>query len=73
MRPVPLAAAVAAALASAPALAAPPTTPSDLRVDVYSGTAAELFWSRSTDPDGAVRGYEIRRGGQLVDTRDGLS
>lgn len=73
MRPVSLAAAVAAALGSTSALAAPPTAPSDLRVDVYSGTAAELFWSRSTDPDGLVRGYEIRRDGQLVETRDGLS
>ena len=73
MRPVPLVAAVAAALGSAPALAAPPTVPADLRVDVYSGTAAELFWSRSTDPDGAVSGYEIRRDGRLVETRDGLS
>ena len=73
MRPVSLAAAVAAALGSTSALAAPPTSPSDLRVDVYSGTAAELFWSRSTDPDGLVRGYEIRRDGQLVETRDGLS
>ena len=73
MRPVPLLAAVAAALGTAPAFAAPPTTPADLRVDVYSGTAAELFWSRSSDPDGAVSGYEIRRDGQLVETRDGLS
>ena len=73
MRPVFLTAAVAAALGNAHAFAAPPTTPSDLRVDVYSGTAAELFWSRSTDPDGAVRGYEIRRDGELIDTRDGLS
>ena len=73
MRPTSLVAAVAAALGTAPALAAPPTAPSDLRVDVYSGTAAELFWSRSTDPDGAVRGYEIRRDGMLVETRDGLS
>ena len=73
MRPISLAAAVAAALGSTSVLAAPPTTPSDLRVDVYSGTAAELFWSRSSDPDGAVSGYEIRRDGQLVETRDGLS
>ena len=73
MRPVPLVAAVAAALGSAHALAAPPTAPADLRVDVYSGTAAELFRSRSSDPDGAVSRYEIRRGGQLVETRDGLS
>ena len=73
MRSVSLAAGVAAALGSASALAAPPTTPADLRVDVYSGTAAELFWSRSSDPDGAVSRYEIRRDGELVDTRDGLS
>ena len=73
MRPVPLAIAAAAALGSTSLLAAPPTTPSDLRVDVYSGTAAELFWSRSSDPDGAVSRYEIRRDGELVETRDGLS
>ena len=73
LRLVSLAVVVAAALAGAPALAAPPTTPMDLRVDVYSGTAAELFRSRSSDPDGAVSRYEIRRGGQLVETRDGLS
>ena len=73
MRPVPLVAAVATALGTVPAFAAPPTAPTDLRVDVYSGTAAELFWSRSSDPDGAVSRYEIRRDGQLVETRDGLS
>ena len=73
MRTLPLAAAVAAAVGGTSAVAAPPTAPSDLRVDVYSDTAAELFWSRSTDSDGTVRGYEIRRGGELLDTRDGLS
>ena len=73
LRPASLAAAAVAALAGTPALAAPPTAPSDLRVDVYSDTAAELFWARSTDPDGLVRGYEIRRDGELLDTRDALS
>ena len=73
MRPLSLAVTVAAALGTAPAFAAPPTVPANLRADVYSGTAAELFWSRSSDPDGAVSGYEIRRDGQLVETRDGLS
>ena len=73
MRTLSLAAAVTAAVGGTTAAAAPPTAPSDLRVDVYSDTAAELFWSRSTDPDGLVRGYEIRRGGELLDTRDGLS
>ena len=73
MRYALLAAATAATLGTGPAFAAPPSAPPSLRVDVYSGTAAELFWSRSTDPDGLVRGYEIRRDGELVDTRDGLS
>ena len=73
MRSVPLAVAVAIALGAPSAFAAPPTTPSGLRVGVYSDTAAELFWSRSTDPDGLVRGYEIRRDGTLLDTRDALS
>ena len=68
---VPLALALAAAVTSA--RAAPPTEPGGLRVEVYSSTALELFWQRSRDPDGAVRGYEIRRDGELLDTRDALS
>ena len=55
-----------------PAFAAPPTAPGDLRASVYSDSAAELFWGRSTD-DGTVRGYEIRRDGALLDTRDASS
>jgi len=53
--------------------AAQPSEPGDLRAAVYSNTAAELFWSRSTDSDGFVRGYEIRRNGELVTTIDALS
>ena len=55
------------------AVAAAPTTPGGLRVDVHSPAAAELFWRRSTDADGGVAGYEIRRDGELLDTRDALS
>lgn len=71
-RPVPIVVATAAALGSAPVLAAPPTVLSDPRVDAYSGTAAELSWGRSQDADGLVRGYEIRKDGALVSTLDGL-
>lgn len=47
-----------------------PGAPSDLRADVYSRTAAELFWSRS--PAFGLR-YEISRDGALVTTTDGTS
>jgi len=49
-----------------------PTTPGNLRIDVYSKTSAELFWQRSTD-DGFVQGYEITRNGESLGVRDALS
>ncbi len=49
-----------------------PSTPPGFRYAVYSETAAELFWNRSTD-DGRVVGYEITRNGTLVETRDASS
>lgn len=52
--------------------AADPSRPGDLRFDVYSDTAAELFWTRSTD-DGRVTGYEIRVNGEVATVRDGSS
>ena len=70
LAPVSLALALAAASS---AQAAPPTEPGGLRAQVYSSTAIELFWRRSTDPDGAVRAYEVRRDGELLVTRDALS
>ena len=49
-----------------------PTTPRSLRYAVYSDTAAELFWDRSTD-NGTVQGYEIGRNGESLGVRDTLS
>ena len=51
----------------------PPSRPDGLRFDVYSNTAAELFWTRSVDPDGLVLGYEVRRDGELIRTVEGPS
>ena len=44
--------------------------PSNLRADVYSGTAAELFWNRSATPR---LSYEIVRNGELLGSTDGTS
>lgn len=44
--------------------------PSNLRADVYSDTAAELFWDRSTIPR---LNYEIVRNGELLGSTDGTS
>ena len=49
-----------------------PSVPTGFRSIVYSSTAAELFWNRSVD-DGRIEGYEIRRDGVLVETRDASS
>jgi len=47
------------------------SAPEGLRADVYSSTAAELFWQReATAP--ALR-YEIRQDGNVVETTDGVS
>ena len=51
----------------------PPSRPDGLRFDVYSNTAAELFWTRSVDSDGLVLGYEVRRDGERVRTVEGPS
>ena len=54
-----------------PGAAAPPA-PANARIDVYSGTAAELFWDRV--PAGAnVAETEIVRDGEVLGTRDGTS
>lgn len=49
-----------------------PTEPGNLRSLVYSDTAAEIFWSRSSD-DGFVQGYEITRNGKSLRVLDVLS
>jgi len=73
MRPFFALTSIAGLLAASVAFAAAPTTPGNLTADVYSDTAAELFWSRSEDSDGFVRGYEIRKNGELLTTIDALS
>lgn len=52
-------------------LAAPPTTPADFRYKIYSGSAAELFWLRTTNVP--VQGYEITRNGETLGLFDALS
>jgi len=67
-----LAAGTSLLFVSATAFALNPTPPGDLRVEVYSKTAAEIFWDRATD-DGWVMGYEIAVNSEIVDTPDALS
>ena len=54
------------------ALAAAPTSPAPLEHAVYSNTAAEIFWNRSTD-DGLVVGYEVKQNDEVIGTLDALS
>ena len=49
----------------------PPTTP-QLSFTIYSGSDAELFWSRSID-DSVNLTYQLDRNGESVFTGDGLS
>jgi len=51
--------------------AAPPVTPDNLRYEIYSATAAELFWDRTTNVP--VRGYEISRNAEVLGEFDSLS
>jgi len=63
--------AVVAASFALTANAAPPTTPDNFRFEVYSDSAAELFWQRSTNV--AVSGYELTRNGESLGIFDALS
>lgn len=49
-----------------------PSVPTNVSSAVYSSTAAELFWDRSSD-DGIVIGYEVIRNGDMFDMADGNS
>lgn len=69
---VALAAILLMPFASGMAFATAPSVPDSLRFSVYSDTAAELFWNRSTD-DGVVVAYEIRLNGTVIATKDVLS
>ncbi len=46
-----------------------PVAPQSLRAEVYSSSAAELFWN----PDGGMNNYEIQRDGESVGTTNGSS
>lgn len=50
-----------------------PTVPVNLSAQVYSGTALEVFWDRSTDDDGVVVAYNVMRDGQAVGSVQGNS
>jgi len=51
-----------------------PSTPANVRLTVYSNTAAELFWDRSTDPENqGISAYEIRQDGVVIASVDALS
>ena len=47
-----------APVAAFPAIGGTPSTPNNLSLLQYSQNTVELFWDRSTDPDG-IRGYEL--------------
>ncbi len=58
---------------SAQSADAPPIQPDNFRATLYDKAGGELFWERSTDDRGAVRGYEITRNGRSLGIRDALS
>ncbi|WP_088916878.1 CHRD domain-containing protein [Granulosicoccus antarcticus] len=49
-----------------------PTVPMNLTAQVYSSSALELFWDRSTD-NGVVSSYDVYRDGQAYGNADGNS
>jgi len=50
-----------------------PSAVSDLRGSVYSKTALEIFWQPAESADARIVNYEIKRNGELIETRDGRS
>lgn len=52
---------------------AAPSQPGSFCGSIYSQTAAELFWDRSTDKDGYVAYYELERDGQTLFSADRTS
>lgn len=51
--------------------AVPPVAPANFTHKIYSDSAAELFWQRSTNV--ATRGYEIVKNGESIGVIDALS
>lgn len=50
-----------------------PSPVSNLSGLVYSRSAVELFWEPAVSADSTISAYEIKRDGELVETRDGTS
>ncbi len=50
-----------------------PSAVPELTGSVYSSTALEIFWAPSESEDATIANYEIKRDGELIETRDGLS
>jgi len=50
-----------------------PSAVPELTGTVYSNSALEIFWEAAVSEDAAIAEYEIKRNGELVETRDGLS
>ncbi|MGQ7848052.1 CHRD domain-containing protein [Granulosicoccus sp. 3-233] len=50
-----------------------PSVPMNLSAQVYSSSALELFWDRSTDTDGFVVAYAVYRDGQFHSSAQGNS
>ena len=50
-----------------------PSAVSELTGTVYSKTALEIFWEPAVSEDATVVNYEVKRNGELVETRDGRS
>ncbi len=49
------------------------STVSGLNGVAYSSSALEIFWQAATSTSSYVTGYEIRRNGSVLETREGLS
>jgi len=50
-----------------------PSAVSELTGAVYSKTALEIFWEPAVSENATIVNYEIKRNGELVETRDGRS
>lgn len=50
-----------------------PSTPTNLRTTGVSLTSVALAWNASTDPDGTVVRYNLRRGGTIIAQPTGLT
>ena len=50
-----------------------PSAVTELTGAVYSTTAVEIFWEPASSENATIVSYEIKRDGELVETRDGQS